>query len=114
MRSLISSYQNGCAGSRVGDIVLGPSWQIVVMPGGHDEAGREVVAEPEQQVEVLGAAVAVRHPVEHLLDPARALTARRALAARLVGEELGDAPRDQQRVDGLVEHHDRPGAEHRS
>ena len=42
-----------------------------------------------------GRAFAVRHPVENLLDPARAFPARRALSARLVCEELREPPRDQ-------------------
>ena len=76
------------------------------------DAGRDVAADRDQEIEVVGTTRAVRHAVEHLLDPARAFAARRALAARLVREELGEPPRDEHRVDGLVEHHDRAGAEH--
>src|SRR5829696_310994 len=66
------------------------------------ETGREVVPESQHEVEILGAAMPVEHAVQHLLEPPRSLAARCALAARLVREELRDAPRDEQRVDGLV------------
>ena len=92
----------------IGDTTLGPSGQIVVCVNGAVATfGRDAGADVEQQVEVLGPAQAVRHAVQHLLDPAGALAARRALAARLVREELREPPRDEQRVGGLVEHHDR-------
>src|SRR5262245_24613337 len=47
------------------------------------DAGADVVGDVHQQVEVLGPAVAVEDALEDLLQPAGALAARRALAARL-------------------------------
>src|SRR5687768_14643763 len=46
-------------------------------------ADRDVVAHVEQQVHVLGTALPVEDPFQDLLQPVGALTARRALAARL-------------------------------
>ena len=76
------------------------------------QAGDDVVTEVEHQVEVVGPPEPVRHAVQDLLDPTRPFATRRALAARLVGEELRQPPRDEQRVGGLVEHHDRSRPEH--
>ena len=70
----------------------GPRTQMVVCWGGQVEPGGDVVAHVEQQVEVLFAALARLDALHDLLQPARALAARRALPARLPGEELGDAP----------------------
>src|SRR5207248_3384682 len=72
----------------------------------------DVVADVEQEVEVLLAAGALLDAVHHLVEPARAFTARRALTARFVVEEAGDAPRRPHRARGVVHHHDRPRAEH--
>src|SRR5262245_42090152 len=58
----------------------------------------------EDRVEVFLARLAVDDAVGHLVDPARRLTARRALATGLVGVEARD---DHQRLGdrhGLVEH----------
>src|SRR5438270_10477974 len=60
----------------------------------------DVVADVEQEVEVLLAAGALLDAVHHLVEPARALAARRALTARLVVEEAGDAPRRPHRARG--------------
>src|SRR3546814_11758397 len=59
---------------------------------------RDVVAQVEQQGDVLGAALAVEHAAQDLLQPAGALAARRALPARLPGEEAHHAPRARQSV----------------
>jgi len=72
----------------------------------------QVAADRDEQVEVFRASEPVRHAVEDLLDPAGSLTARRAFAARFVREELGETPRDEHGVDGLVEHHHRARSEH--
>ena len=53
-----------------------------------------------------GDVLAVRQPREELDLPLRADPARHALAARLVGEELGAPPDDVQDVGRLVEHDD--------
>ena len=71
----------------------GPSTQIVVCFGGQLETGRDVVAGVEHEVDVLLAAEPLLEAVQDLLDPAAPLPARRALAARLAVEELGDPPR---------------------
>ena len=76
------------------------------------DPGRDVVADVEQQVEVFGTTLAVRHAVQDLFEPARALAARSALAARLVREELHETPRDEDRINRVVVDHDRTGAEH--
>ena len=69
----------------IGHAAASPSAQIVLpaMPCA-------IVAE---QIEVAGLAVAVGDAARDLLEPAGALAARRALAARLVREELHDAAR---------------------
>src|SRR5438309_709203 len=56
------------------------------------QAGRDVVADVEQQVEVGLAALAQLEAAEDLVEPAPALAARRALPARLPVKEPGDAP----------------------
>ena len=60
------------------------------------------------------AAVAVDDAGEDLLEPAGALAARRALAARLPGEEAHDAVAGLHGVGVLVHHDDGAGAEHRA
>ena len=54
-----------------------------------------------------------REPRQQLLLADAADAARHALAARLVAEELGDAPQRVDEVDGLVEDHDHARAERR-
>ena len=54
-----------------------------------------------------------REPRQQLLLAHAPDPARDALAARLVAEELGDAPEGVDEVGGLVEDHDHPGAEGR-
>ena len=51
-------------------------------------AGRDVVAQVHEKVQIFLAAVAILNSPEDALEPTRALTARRALAARLAGEEF--------------------------
>src|SRR3546814_3373587 len=51
------------------------------------DPGADVVAHVEQQADVFRAAVAVEHAAHDLLEPARALAARRALAAALPRSE---------------------------
>ena len=51
---------------------------------------------------------------QDLLEPAGALAARRALAARLPRVEAHEPPAGPHHVGGGVHHHDRPGAEHRA
>src|SRR5208283_890566 len=55
-------------------------------------AGGDVVAEVHEEVQIFLAPGAVLNSVHDALQPARTLAARRALAARLAGEELRDAP----------------------
>src|SRR3546814_9814628 len=66
------------------------------------DPGADVVAHVEQQADVLRAAVAVEHAAHDLLEPARALAARRALAAALQGEEAHDPPGRLHRVGAVV------------
>src|SRR5947208_5848176 len=68
----------------------------------------DVVAHIEEEVEVLLAPRTVLDAVHDLVDPARTLAARRALAARLVVEEAGDAPSRPHRAGGVVHDDDRP------
>ena len=55
-----------------------------------------------------------REPGQQLLLADAADPARHALAARLVAEELGDAPERVDEVDRLVEDHDHARSERRS
>src|SRR5688572_30532037 len=57
------------------------------------QAGVDVVRDVGQQLEVLLAAGARLDATHRLLEPARALAARRALAAALVREEPNQVPR---------------------
>src|SRR3954451_5813352 len=72
----------------------------------------DVVEHVDEQVEVGLAALAGLDAVHDLLGPAAALTARRALTARLAVEELAEAPRRPHDARGVVHGHDRSGAEH--
>src|SRR5947209_10163914 len=72
----------------------------------------DVVADVEEEVEVLFPSGAALDSVHDLVDPAGALSAGGALATRLVVEETGDAPRGPHRARGVVHHDDGPGAEH--
>ena len=65
-------------------------------------------------VEVLGGALAVHDPLEDLDQPVGALAARGALAAGLVLVELGQPQGGLDDRVGLVEDHQRGGAEHRA
>src|SRR5674476_961742 len=76
------------------------------------QPGGDVVADIEQEVEVVFPAVAGLDPLHDLLQPTGALPARRALPARLPGEELGDPPRRPNRTGVVVHHHNRAGPEH--
>ena len=76
------------------------------------QPGGDVVAGVEEQVEVLLAAVTGLDALHDPLEPARPLAARRALAARLPEEELGDAPGRPHRTGVVVHDHDRARAEH--
>src|SRR5439155_676419 len=60
----------------------------------------------EDRVEILLAAMAGQDALAHLVDPARGLAARRALAARLVSVEAGHHHERLGDRYGLVEHHD--------
>src|SRR4051794_16996443 len=79
-----------------------------------ERAAEDVVALVEQQVEVTLLADALLELGEHLHQPPGALTARRALAARLVLVELGPAQGRPHHAGGLVEDLERAGAEHRA
>src|SRR5437763_16322370 len=78
------------------------------------EFGSEVVAHVEQQVEVALPAPAQLDTAHDLVQPATALAAGRALAARLAVEEPGDAPRSPDHAGGVVHDDHRPRAEHRA
>src|ERR1700761_9643481 len=52
-------------------------------------AGRDVAAQVHEKVQIFLAPVAILNSPHDALEPARALAARRALPARLAGEELG-------------------------
>src|SRR5271157_1884376 len=71
-------------------------------------AGGDVVAEVHEEVQIFLAPGAVLNSVHDALQPARALATRGALAARLAGEELGDAPGGAHHAGGRV--HDDDGA----
>src|SRR5436190_19395889 len=60
---------------------------------GADRFAVDVVGDLEQQINILGSAVAGFDAVEHFLHPERALAAGRALAAAFVGVKLGDVER---------------------
>src|SRR4249920_3849772 len=62
------------------------------LPGRPQEARADVVRHVEQQVQVLGPAAPFQDPGQDALQPGGALAARRALAARLPGEEPHDPP----------------------
>src|SRR5271155_3564138 len=79
---------------------------------GPGHARGDVVAQVHEEVQIFLAPVAVLNSVHDALQPARALAAGRALAARLAGEELGDAPRGADHARGRVHDDDRARAEH--
>src|SRR5262249_13395262 len=54
---------------------------------GADRGAAAALGDVEDRVEIVLAAVAVHDAVDHLVDPAGGLPARRALPARLVGVE---------------------------
>src|SRR5664280_639480 len=76
------------------------------------QPGRDVVAGVEQEVEVLLAALAPLDALHDPLEPARSLAARRALPARLTGEELGDPPGRPDGAGAVVHDDDRARAQH--
>src|SRR3954466_15300839 len=76
------------------------------------EAGGDVVEHVDQQVEVGLAALAGLDAVHDLLGPAAALTAWRALAARLAVEELAEPPRRPHDAGRVVHGHDGPRPKH--
>src|SRR5688500_3225796 len=55
-----------------------------------DRVARDAVRDAGEQLKVVGLAAAIGDAARDLLEPAGALAARRALATRLVGEELHD------------------------
>ena len=91
------SARNFVRNPSIGHAAASPSAQIVLpaMPCA-------IVAE---QIDVARLAVAVGDAAADLLEPAGALAARRALTARLVREELQDAPQRLRDV-GLIVHDD--------
>src|SRR3569623_149575 len=79
-------------------------------PGGRiaecaDRVAGDAVRDRRHQIDVAFLAFAVTDAARDLLEPAGSLAARRALTARLVREELEDAPQRARDV-GLVIHHD--------
>ena len=74
----------------------------------------DVVADVDELVDVVAGALAVLDALHDLLEPPGALPARGALAARLVGVEVGPAGDGAHHRDGLVEDLQGPGAEHRA
>src|SRR5690606_29347524 len=62
-----------------------------------DRGARHVLPDVEQQVQVLFPALASLDPAEDLRQPRGPLAAVRALAAGLVGVELHDPPRSEER-----------------
>src|SRR5207247_107157 len=95
------------------------------LDGADDGPGRRVAqaavgapiyigADIEQQVYIAGLAAAGGDPVQDLEDPARSLSAGRALAARLVRVELRRALHQQNNVGPLVKDHKTAGAEQRA
>src|ERR1700722_2820331 len=69
---------------------------------GPRHARRQVVAHVHQEVHVRLTPVAVLDAAQDLLEPAAALAARRALAARLAPEEARDPPRGAHHAGGVV------------
>src|ERR1017187_2270202 len=82
--------------------------------GWPSEAGSNVVAEIEQQVEVLDPSTPVLQSVQDALEPSRTFATGRALSAGLASEELGNAPGSAHHAGGLVQHHHGTGTEHRA
>src|SRR5581483_5191807 len=78
------------------------------------DTGADVVADVEEQVDVLRATLPRDDAGEDLLEPRGALTARRALAARLLREEAHDAVAGAHDVGVFVHHPDRARTEHGS
>src|SRR2546425_10144873 len=81
-----------------------------------DSGAHHVARDVEQEVDVGSrrGPVAVLEAAEHLLEPARPLAARRALAAVLVMEEALDVERGPYHAHRLVHHHDARRAKERS
>src|SRR5437899_463175 len=72
-----------------------------------ERPAQDVVPQFEQRVDVLDGALPVHDPVQDLRGPVTALTARRALAARLVLVELRPLPDGAHHAVVLVEDHER-------
>src|SRR5262245_59971578 len=79
---------------------------------GADRLALHLRRDAEQHREVLGAALAALDALDDLVHPAGALTALRALPARLVAEEPRDHARGAHHAGRVVHDHDAARAEH--
>src|SRR5690606_22909615 len=77
---------------------------------GADGPALHLVADLQEQVEVAEVALALVDAGEQLVEPAGAVAAGRALAARLVPVEVGDAPGEAHHVGVFVEEAEAGGA----
>ena len=126
--SASNSSGNSVSAECIGTYADGPTKQIVVILYGNGTASRPRrsldacgmspgqigLADFAHRVEVGVGAVAVDDPFEQSHQPGATLTTGRALAARLVGVELGERVRRMRDVGRFVHHHDRARAEHRA
>src|SRR5690606_27143352 len=78
---------------------------------GADRPALHLVADLLEEVEVAGVALALVEAREELVEPAGAVAAGRALPARLVPVEVGDAAGPRHHVRVLVEEADAGGAD---
>src|SRR5262249_25829166 len=78
---------------------------------GADGVALNVVGQLQQEVDVARGGPAVLETAEYPIEPASPLTAWRALAARLVVEELDQVVERPHHAHRVVHHHDAGGAE---
>src|SRR4029079_15598844 len=79
-----------------------------------DRPALDVVRDLRQQIEILGAALAVLDAVHHAPQPPGAFAARCALAARLLVIEIRQPQQALHHAPRVVQHDDRARAEHRA
>ena len=79
-----------------------------------DRLALHVAGDRQQIVEVLKPSLALGDTAHDPVNPAGSLPARRTLAARLVGEELGRGLQGLEHARGLIHHDHAAGAGHRA
>src|SRR5271166_5439147 len=116
----LSGVERASASFDVGDVLVAE-----VLDRRHHRAGRTIaqraerlpqdrVGDVQQLVEILVGALAGFQPLVDLVQPEGALSARRALPARLVFVELGPPSHRAHHTGGFVEDLQRLGAQHRA